>query len=231
MNPSDIPMDTGRKLNVHKTFNLRPVSRGITTRGLSPLLLSNSDLWFFGPEFSYSPSSEWPNLRAGDNFTFPSTPNHNLVNDSCFNNVSACILCANSDNFNEASSALFETGNNVPDINNLVNPSARLISVSDAYDNLVDASTCLNSASTKVNVNISNVININLYSSLNKSLRITCWVMKAKAKFLGKINESKKESVTEEMIIGVDLSMASRSTKRFTEDQKLQKRMAIDDIR
>ena len=192
MNPSDIPMNTGRKLNVHKTFSLRPVSRGIATRGLSPLLLSNSDLWFFGPEFSYCSSSEWSNLQAGDNFTFPSTPNHNLVNDSCFNNVSACILCTNSDNFNEANSALFETGNNVADINNLVNSSARLISTSDAYGNLVHASTCLNSASTKVNVNISNVININLYSSLNKLLRITCWVMKAKAKFLGKKKKVKR---------------------------------------
>ena len=146
----------------------------IATRGLSPLLLSNSDLWFFGPEFLYSPSSECLNLRAGDNFNFPGTPNHNLVNDSCFNNASACILCANSDNFNEASSGLFETGNNVADINNLVNPSARLTSTSDAYDNLVDASTCLNSTSTTVNVNISNIININEYSSLSKLLRITC---------------------------------------------------------
>ena len=38
-------------------------------------------------------------------------------------------------------------------------------------------------------------------------LRITFWVMKAKAKFLGKINKNKKESVTEEMINVVDLSM------------------------
>ena len=29
----------------------------IVTRSLSPLLISNSDLWFFGPEFLYSPSS------------------------------------------------------------------------------------------------------------------------------------------------------------------------------
>ena len=77
-----------------------------------------------------------------------------LVNDSSFNNVSACILWTNSDNFKEASSGLFETGNNVTDINNLVNPSARLTSTSDAYDNLVDASTCLNSTSTKVNVKL-----------------------------------------------------------------------------
>ena len=126
----------------------------IATRSSSPLLLSNSDLWFFGPGFLYSPSSEWLNLQAGDNFTFPSTPSHNLVNESSFNNVSACILWTNSDNFKEASSGLFETGNNVADINNLVNPSARLTSTSDAYDNLVDASTCLNSASTKVNVKL-----------------------------------------------------------------------------
>ena len=51
----------------------------IATRGLSPLLLSNYDLWFFGHEFLYSPSSEWPNLQAGDDFTFPSTPNHSLM--------------------------------------------------------------------------------------------------------------------------------------------------------
>ena len=147
---------------------------------------------FFGIEFSYSPSSEWPNLQAGDTFTFPSTPNYNLVNDACFSNVTACILCANFNNFNEASSGLFETGKNVADINNLVNPSARLTSTSYAYDNSVDASTCLTSASTKVNVNISNVININKYSSLNNLLCITCWVMKAKAKFVGKINKNKK---------------------------------------
>ena len=118
-------------------------------------------------------------MEDGDNFTFPSTPSHNLLNDSCFNNVSACILCTNFDNFNEASSGLFETDNNVADINNLVNPSAHLTSASDAYDNLVEASTCLTSTSTKVNVNISNIININKYSSLSKLLRITCWVMKA----------------------------------------------------
>ena len=98
-------------------------------------------------------------------------------------------MCAN---FNEASSGVFETGNNVADINNLVNPSARLTSTSYAYDNSVDASTCLTSASAKVNVNISNVININKYSSLNKLLCITCWVMKAKTKFVGKINKNKK---------------------------------------
>ena len=164
----------------------------------------------FFSEFLYSPSSEWLNLQAGDNFTFPSTPNHNSVNDSCFNNVSACILCANCGNFNEASPGLLETGNNVADINNLVNPSAHLASTTDAYDNLVDASTCLNSTSTKVNVNISNIININKYSSLSKLLHIICWVMKAKATFLGKINKNKKESVTEEMIKGVDLSMANK---------------------
>ena len=56
---------------------------------------------------------------------------------SCFNNVSTCILCTNSDNFNEVSSGLFETDNNVADINNVVNPSARLTSASDAYDHLV----------------------------------------------------------------------------------------------
>ena len=122
----------------------------IATRYSHPLLLSNSDLLFFGIEFSYSPNPEWPNLQVGDNFTFPSTPTHNLVNDVCFSNVTACILCANFNNFNEASSGLFETGKNVADINNLVNPSARLTSTSYAYDNSVDASTCLTSASTKV---------------------------------------------------------------------------------
>ena len=70
--------------------------------------------------------------------------------------------------------------------------------------------TRLNSTRTKVNVNMSNIININKYSSLNKLLRITCWVMKAKAKFLGKINKNKNESVTEEIIKGVDLSMAKK---------------------
>ena len=125
-------------------------------------------------------------------------------------NVSACILCTNSDNFNETSSGLFETDNNVADINNLVNPSARLTTASDAYDHLAEASTCLTSTITKVNVNISNIININKYSSLSKLLRITCWVMKAKTKFLRKINKNKKESVTEEMINSVDLSMTKK---------------------
>ena len=105
---------------------------------------------------------------------------------------------------------LLKLVNSVADTNNLVNPSAPLTSTSDAYDNLVDANACLNSTSTKVNVNISNIININKYSSLNKLLRITCWVMKAKAKILGKINKNKKESVTEEIINGVDLSMAKK---------------------
>ena len=172
--------------NVIKEFDcLKLVPSGmnpadIATRGLFPLLLSNSDLWLFGPEILYSPSSEWPNLQAGDNFTFPSTPNHNLINDSYFNNVSVCILRTNSDNFNEASSGLFEIDNNVADINNLVNPSARLTRASDVCDNLVDASTCLTSTNTKVNVNISSIININEYSFLSKLLRITCWVMKTK---------------------------------------------------
>ena len=129
---------------------------------------------------------------------------------SCFNNVSTCILCTNSDNFNETSSSLFETDNNVADINNLVNPSAHLTTASDAYDDLAEASTCLTSTITKVNVNISNIININKYSSLSKLLRITCWVMKAKTKFLRKINKNKKESVTDEMINGVDLSMTKK---------------------
>ena len=149
-------------------------------------------------------------MQVGNNVTVPSTPNRNLVNDSYFNNISACILCASSGNFDEASSGLLKLVNSVADTNNLVNPSARLTSTSDAYDNLVDANTCLNSTSTKVNVNISNIININKYSSLNKLLRITCWVMKAKAKILGKINKNKKESVTEEIINGVDLSMAKK---------------------
>ena len=34
--------------------------------------------------------------------------------------------------------------------------------------------------------------------------------MKAKAKFLGKINRNKKESVTKEMINGVDLSISKK---------------------
>ena len=119
-------------------------------------------------------------------------------------------MCASSGNFDEASSSFIETGNSVADTNNLVNPGARLTSTSDAYDNLVDANTCLNSTSTKVNVNISNIININKYSSLSKLLRITCWVMKANAKILGKIIKNKKDSVTEEIINGVDLSMAKK---------------------
>ena len=67
-----------------------------------------------------------------------------------------------------------EIGNNIADINNLVNPSTRLTSAGDGYDSLVDASTCLTSTSTKVNENISNIININKYSSLNKLLCTTC---------------------------------------------------------
>ena len=51
-----------------------------------------------------------------------------------------------------------EIGNNVADTNNLVNPSAHLTSASDGYDSLADASTCLTSPSSKVNVNISNII-------------------------------------------------------------------------
>ena len=80
--------------NVIKEFDcLKLVPSGmnpadIATRGLFPLLLSKSDLWLFGPEILYSPSSQWPNLQAGDNFTFPSTPNHNLINDS----VSAMLV-------------------------------------------------------------------------------------------------------------------------------------------
>ena len=96
----------------------------IATRAFFPILLSNSNLCFFGPEYLYSPASEWPNLQDGDNFSFPSTPNHDLIND-----VSASISCTNSDNFNEASSGLFETGNNVP--------STRLTSANDLYDDLM----------------------------------------------------------------------------------------------
>ena len=97
------------------------------------------------------------------------------LDDSSFNNVTGCILHFNSDNFNKTRSSLFDTGNDVAlhdvaDINILVNPCARLTSTSDPYDNLVDASTCLNSTSTKVNVKISNIININKYSFLNKLL-------------------------------------------------------------
>ena len=149
-------------------------------------------------------------MQVGNNVIVPSAPSRNLVNDSYFNNVSACILCASSGNFNEASSGFIETCNSMADTNNLVNPSARLTSTNDAYDSLVDANISLNSTSTKVNVNISNIININKYSSLNKLLRITCWVMKAKAKFLRKINKNKKESVTDKIINGVDLSMAKK---------------------
>ena len=102
------------------------------------------------------------------------------------------------------------TGCSVVGINNLVKPSARLTTASDAYNNLIYSSTCLTSTSTKENENISNIININKYSSLSKLLSITCRVMKAKAKFLRKINKNEKESVTEELISGVDLSMAKK---------------------
>ena len=69
-------------------------------------------------------------------------------------------MYANSDNFNRASSCSLETGNNVADINNLVNPSAHLTSTSNPNDNLmpVDASLYLNSSSAKVNVTVDNVI-------------------------------------------------------------------------
>ena len=137
------------------------------------------------------------------------------LDDSSFNNVTGCILHFNSDNFNKTRSSLFDTGNDVAlhdvaDISILVNPCARLTSTSDPYDNLVDASTCLNSTSTKVNVKISNIININKYSFLNKLLRKTCCVVKAKAKFFGKISKNKKEPVTEEMISGLYLSMTKK---------------------
>ena len=62
-----------------KPFPSRMNLGDIATSGLSPLLLQNFDLYF--------PTSEWSNLQAGDNFTFPCTPIHNLINDSCFNNV------------------------------------------------------------------------------------------------------------------------------------------------
>ena len=64
-------------------------------------------------------------------------------------------------------------------------------------------------------VNFSKTININKYSFLNKSLRITCWVVKVKDKFLAKLNENiknkiEKESVAEEMINGLDVSIAKK---------------------
>ena len=61
-------------------------------------------------------------------------------------------------------------------------------------------------------------------------LRITYWVMKATAKFHGKITKNGKESVKKELINGLDSStakklLASKSTKRFKEDQKFQERI------
>ena len=72
-------------------------------------------------------------------------------------------------------------------------------------------------------VNFSKTININKYSFLNKSLRITCWVVKVKDKFLAKLNENiknkiEKESVAEEMINGLDVSIAKKM--QFREVQK-----------
>ena len=90
------------------------------------------------------------------------------------------------------------------------NPSAHLTSTSNPNDNLVDASLYLNSSSAKVNVTVDNVIYKNKYISLNKLLHIICWMMKARAKFLGKINKNKKESVTKEIINGVDLSISKK---------------------
>lgn len=65
------------------------------------------------------------------------------------------------------------------------------------------------------NVNFSKTININRYSFLNKSLQTTSWVVKAKDKFLTKLNENIKnkieeESVAEEMINGLDVSFGRK---------------------
>ena len=49
--------------------------------------------------------------------------------------------------------------------------------------------------------------------------------MKAKAKFLEKINKNKKESVTKKMINGVDLSMAKKLW--LQEEQKDLRRIKI----
>ena len=70
---------------------------------------------------------------------------------------SACIMCSIPD-FSETSSCLSETGfyvNNT--VNNLVDPSACLISTSDPF-NSIDPSTCLISTSNMTNVRVSKII-------------------------------------------------------------------------
>ena len=74
--------------------------------------------------------------------------------------------------------------------NNLVNPSARLISTNDLFGNLVDTSTSLTGTSNMTNVSVCKMININKYSSLSKGLLINSWVYKAKDKIFTKLNTS-----------------------------------------
>ena len=142
----------------------------IATRELSPLSLSASNLWFCGSTFSFFPEFDWPNLEVGDNFTFSSNHGSNLLqkaNDTYLNNLSACIMCIITD-FSETSSCLNKTGFYVTNtVNNLVDLSARLISISDPFDNLVDPSTCLISSGNMANISFTKIINISEYSSLS----------------------------------------------------------------
>ena len=75
-------------------------------------------------------------------------------------------------------------------VNNLVNPSARLISTNDLFGNLVDTSTSLIGTSNMTNVSVCKMININKCSSLSKGLCINSWVYKAKDKIFTKLNTS-----------------------------------------
>ena len=75
-------------------------------------------------------------------------------------------------------------------VNNLVNPSARLISTNDLFGNLVDTSTSLIGTSNMTNVSVHKMININKYSSLSKGLCINSWVYKTKDKSFTKLNTS-----------------------------------------
>ena len=53
----------------------------IATRGMSPKVLSENKLWFYGPQFLSMPASFWPSLRVGEKFEYLTVSEKNIVCD------------------------------------------------------------------------------------------------------------------------------------------------------
>ena len=132
------------------------VSRGMTASNLV------ASVWISGPDFLHQSENNWPNLQVGDNFTPSETVcvNNLVPNDTHLSDVIEDKVCDN----------------------DLVSDGTRLSDV--VGDNVKNHSACGGAsmlAPTTYSVNnetcLSNLIDINKFSSLQKPLRVTAFII------------------------------------------------------